>query len=55
VIARCAATEVNPATAARDLAVLKGLAGLGHAEMGVYAKVLAGGRIERESMLRFVA
>jgi hypothetical protein len=54
VIVRCAATEVNPATAERDLAILAGLAGFGHAEMGVYAKVLAGGRAERGAMLRFV-
>lgn len=43
-IGRCAATEVNPATAARDLRVLRGLAdGFGHVEMGIYAQVTAGG------------
>jgi MOSC domain-containing protein YiiM len=45
---------VNPATAARDLPVLKGLAGLGHAEMGVYAKVVSGGRVERGATLEFI-
>lgn len=54
VIGRCAATEVNPATAARDLQVLKGLAGFGHAEMGVYAKVVAGGRVERGGTLELI-
>jgi len=54
VIRRCAATEVNPATAARDLQVLKGLAGFGHAEMGVYAKVMAGGRVERGGTLELI-
>jgi uncharacterized protein YcbX len=43
---RCAATEVNPANALRDLSVPKLLkAEYGHAEMGVYAEVVAGGTI----------
>ena len=54
VIRRCAATEVNPATAARDLHVLKGLADFGHAEMGVYAKVLSRGRVERGGTLELI-
>jgi uncharacterized protein YcbX len=46
VIERCAATEVNPATAARDAQVLRGLADrFGHVEMGVYARVIAGGTL----------
>jgi uncharacterized protein YcbX len=43
---RCAATEVNPETAERDArppAWLK--AQYGHADMGVYAEVLEGGRV----------
>lgn len=43
---RCAATSVNPDTAERDLNVVKGLhTAYGHTDCGVYAKVLAGGRI----------
>jgi len=43
---RCAAVNVNPATAARDLNVVKGLvAAYGHADCGVYAKVLQSGRV----------
>ncbi len=43
---RCAATEVNPATAERDMNVVKALkTGFGHAECGVYAKVVEGGEI----------
>ncbi len=45
-ITRCAATEVNPRTAERDLDVLISLRhGFGHNLMGVYAEVLAGGEI----------
>jgi uncharacterized protein YcbX len=51
-VIRCAATEVNPVGAARDLHVLRGLAdGFGHAEMGVYAKVVAGGCARRGEAL----
>ena len=43
---RCAATEVNPATAARDLRVPALLRkAYGHFDMGVYAEVLTGGTI----------
>ncbi len=43
-IGRCAATHVNPDTAARDINVLKTLAdAFGHTQMGVYAEVIAGG------------
>jgi uncharacterized protein YcbX len=45
-ITRCAATEVNPATAARDLDIPGALQrGFGHNLMGVYAEVIAGGEI----------
>lgn len=45
-ITRCAATQVNPATAARDLNIPKLLQqGFGHIHMGVYAEVTAGGDI----------
>ncbi len=43
---RCAATNVNPQTAARDLNVVKGLMqAYGHTDCGLYAKVVTGGRI----------
>ncbi|MFG1463991.1 MOSC domain-containing protein [Xanthobacter sp. DSM 24535] len=43
---RCAATSVNPATAERDLNIVKGLAkSYGHTDCGIYAKVVTGGRI----------
>ena len=45
-IDRCAATGVNPATAARDMNVVKALQrGFGHIDMGVYAEVTGGGEI----------
>ncbi len=45
-ITRCAATEVNPATAARDLDVVGALQrGFGHNLMGVYAEIVEGGEI----------
>jgi uncharacterized protein YcbX len=45
-IQRCAATEVNPDTAQRDLNVPKLLrAGFGHIDCGIYARVAEGGRI----------
>ncbi|HLY46343.1 MAG TPA: MOSC domain-containing protein [Stellaceae bacterium] len=45
-ITRCAATKVNPATAARDIDVPAALQrGFGHNLMGVYAEVVAGGEI----------
>lgn len=45
-IGRCAATEVNPDTAARDLHLLKILQqGFDHTICGVYARVVAGGTI----------
>jgi hypothetical protein len=43
-IQRCAATEVDPATGLRDLAIPKALmAAYGHFDCGIYAEVLAGG------------
>jgi uncharacterized protein len=45
-IVRCAATNVDPETAARDLDIPHTLMRrLGHAECGVYAEVIAGGTI----------
>ncbi len=45
-ITRCAATEVNPVTAARDLAVVTELMRhYGHNLMGIYAEVIAAGDI----------
>jgi uncharacterized protein YcbX len=45
-ITRCAATQVNPATAARDLDVVGALQrSFGHNLMGVYGEVVEGGEI----------
>jgi len=45
-IQRCAATNVDPDTAARDFAIPDALMrAYGHADCGVYAEVLVGGRI----------
>ncbi len=45
-IDRCAAINVNPETAARDMNAIKALQrGFGHIDMGVYAEVLDGGEI----------
>ena len=45
-IVRCAATNVDPDTAARDLTIPKTLLQTyGHADCGVYAEVITGGRI----------
>lgn len=45
-IPRCAATEVNPETAARDADPPRWLRQhFGHADLGVYAEVLEGGRV----------
>ena len=45
-IGRCAATNVDPATAERDMNLPRALQqAFGHADMGVYARVVAGGRI----------
>ena len=43
-ITRCAATQVNPATAARDLDIPAALNRyFGHINMGIYAEVLSAG------------
>ena len=45
-ITRCAATQVNPVTAERDLDIVAALGrAFGHINMGVYAEVVAGGEI----------
>ncbi len=45
-IVRCAATNVDPDTAMRDLAIPEALMrAFGHADCGVYAEVIAGGAI----------
>jgi uncharacterized protein YcbX len=45
-ITRCAAINVDPDTAARDLNILHALKRrFGHADCGVYAEVIAGGAI----------
>jgi MOSC domain-containing protein len=45
-ITRCAATQVDPATAVRDLDIPAALQrGFGHNLMGIYAEVVAGGAI----------
>ncbi|MCK5273984.1 MAG: MOSC domain-containing protein, partial [Alphaproteobacteria bacterium] len=45
---RCAATEVSPDSGERDLHILKILRqGFGHTNCGIYARVVAGGRIEK--------
>ncbi|HTV46356.1 MAG TPA: MOSC domain-containing protein [Stellaceae bacterium] len=45
-ITRCAATEVNPLTAERDLDIVGALGRrFGHINMGIYAEVLTGGEI----------
>lgn len=45
-ITRCAATNVDPATGARDMQIPRTLSGaFGHMEFGVYAEVVSGGEI----------
>ena len=45
-IDRCAATNVNPQTAERDLNIIKDLQrGYGHIDCGVYARVVEGGTV----------
>src|SRR5437762_12078546 len=45
-ITRCAATQVNPVTAQRDLDIVAALGrAFGHINMGVYAEVVAGGEV----------
>ncbi len=43
---RCAATNVDPETAARDMNIPRALKrGFGHVDMGVYAEVVTGGEV----------
>jgi hypothetical protein len=52
-ITRCAATQVNPVTAKRDLDIPAALdRSFGHINMGVYAEVLVGGEIAIGDALR---
>jgi uncharacterized protein len=52
-ITRCAATQVNPITAERDLDIVAALGRtFGHLNMGVYAEVAAGGEIASGDALR---
>src|SRR5690606_37210408 len=52
-ITRCAATEVNPTTAERDLNIPKKLQkGFGHVFMGIYAEVIGAGRVEVGDRIR---
>src|SRR4051794_40984880 len=52
-ITRCAATEVNPETAERDLAIVAALReNFGHNLMGIYAEVTEGGPIALGDRLR---
>ena len=45
-IVRCAAVNVDPDTAQRDLAIPQALQRrLGHADCGIYAEVITGGTI----------
>ncbi|WP_238123466.1 MULTISPECIES: MOSC domain-containing protein [unclassified Xanthobacter] len=52
---RCAAVNVNPDTAARDINVVKGLArAYGHTDCGVYARVVQAGRVAVGDAVRVV-
>jgi uncharacterized protein YcbX len=51
-ITRCAATQVNPTTAERDLDIVGGLQrGFGHNLMGIYAEVIEGGEIAQDDAI----
>jgi uncharacterized protein YcbX len=51
-ITRCAATQVNPVTAKRDLDIVAALGrAFGHINMGVYAEVVTGGEIAEGDVL----
>lgn len=54
-IVRCAATNVDPSTGARDLAIPPTLLRhLNHADCGIYAEVVAGGEIATEDRIEIV-
>jgi len=51
-IQRCAATNVDPQTAARDMQIPKTLMGaFGHMDCGVYARVIEDGMVEKGSSI----
>ena len=51
-IVRCAATNVDPVTAQRDLNIPKALQqGFGHIDMGIYAQVTAGGPVTLDDVI----
>ncbi len=51
-ITRCAATQVNPATAARDLEIPAALdRNFGHINMGIYAEVISAGEVALSNTL----
>ena len=53
-IERCGATNVDPETAARDMNIPLVLErGFGHVECGVYARVIAAGRLSADDTLHF--
>lgn len=54
-IDRCAATEVNPETAERDMNIVKSLQrGYGHVDLGILAEVVEGGEIARGDPVRLL-
>ena len=54
-IGRCAATNVNPETAERDMNIPLTLRkGFGHMNMGIYARVVEGGSLARGSAVEVV-
>jgi len=54
-IGRCAATEVNPVTAARDINIPLSLQrGFSHRNCGVYARVVQGGRVATGDPVRLI-
>lgn len=55
-IERCAATNVDPQTGARDLQLPKALmTAFGHVDCGIYCKVLSGGRLIEGEWLELIA
>jgi uncharacterized protein YcbX len=54
-IERCAATNVDPETGARDLQIPKALMkNYGHVDCGIYCRVIAGGRLAADTVLAAV-
>lgn len=54
-IERCAATNVDPATGARDLQLPKALmTAFGHVDCGIYCRIIAGGRLAEGERLDVV-